>query len=482
MQLFRKILFYIFTLIYVILCPLIIMYAFGYIFKPGVESNIIETGVISLATVPQGASVYIKDDLYPEVTPAVLTEILPGEYDIRIFLEGYNLWTQTIPVEVSKATVFEKILLIPKTWKHKELAQGPFRGIVPVRGEPYFIVKKSQTLEDHFLYLIGADKIMPIISANSPFQGSKVLSYFAVTGSNTFLIHIDSAAEKRILKAQFKDPEITLTDITGLFSGDPARVEWCPEDAETMFYSLEGTLNKANIASGAVYPEFLKGIRGYGLFEKKVYSILAEDMVVSMAYDKGARTVLLDDPDLAGSIFKEKGLYRIKPLTEDTILFLSEKGELLSNHLPYHFVSEGVRDIVFHHDSNRVLVWMKNKIGILDFTTEETENVVFEKGPTLSWIYTGGQDISSAFWAYDGSHVVLMDEGNVVLVEPETHGVSHVDQVVSIGKGTGICYSEDTGKLYYIEKSTGKLSSIAIVPSGEVWPVEQTEPLPVEEK
>ena len=458
------------------------MYAFGYIFNPGVESNIIETGVISLATVPQGASVYIKDDLYPEGTPTVLTGIPPGEYDIRIFLEGYNLWTQTIPVEVSKATVFEKILLVPKTWEHTELKHGPFRDIVPVRGESYFILEKGQALEDHFLYLVESDKIIPVISNDSPLKGGKVISYTTVTGSSTLLFYIDSSAGKKILKAQFKDSKGTLTDVTGLFAREPEHVEWCPEDAANMFYSRDGLLNKVNIASGAVYPGFLKDIKGYGLFEKNIYAILSEDTIVSMDYDKGSRTIVLDDSVLGGSIFKEKGLYDIKPLTSDTILFISEKGELLSNRLPYHFVAEGVKDIAFHRDSSRVLVWLKDKIGILDFTTEETTNVVFEKGPKLSWIYTGGQNISSAFWVYDGSHVIFVDTGNVALIEPEPRGAAHINHVVSIGKGTEICYSEDTGKLYYIERSTGKLSSIVIVTAGGAETKGKAEPKPVEEE
>ena len=83
--------------------------------------------------------------------------------------------------------------------------------------------------------------------------------------------------------------------------------------------------------------------------------------------NKNGKKVLLDDPNIALSIFGQKGFFGIDVLSEDFILFRGEKGELLANRLPYHFVDKGVKGIEFYSDLKRVLVWQKNRIGVLDF-------------------------------------------------------------------------------------------------------------------
>ncbi len=53
----RKILFYLCALLYLISCPLTILYALGYGVQPGAQRGLVKTGVISLATLPPGAPV-----------------------------------------------------------------------------------------------------------------------------------------------------------------------------------------------------------------------------------------------------------------------------------------------------------------------------------------------------------------------------------------------------------------------------------------
>lgn len=68
MLLLRKIVFYILSAIYIVLCPLIILYAFGYIFTPDTERNITKTGVVYVATSPPGATVYVNKEIFPNKT------------------------------------------------------------------------------------------------------------------------------------------------------------------------------------------------------------------------------------------------------------------------------------------------------------------------------------------------------------------------------------------------------------------------------
>src|SRR4051812_25026631 len=100
LSLLRKILFYVFVAAYAIIGPLMVLYALGYIFRPGEEKGMVPTGLISLATEPSGATVYVGNKRYSKKTPAVVRNLLPGSYPVSIQMKGHRGWSSKVPVEV----------------------------------------------------------------------------------------------------------------------------------------------------------------------------------------------------------------------------------------------------------------------------------------------------------------------------------------------------------------------------------------------
>ena len=86
----RKILFYLFVAFYLVLCPLIILYALGYIFTPQVEEGFAKTGLMHFETLPTGASISIANKPYDEKTPATIRNLLAGVYYVKISRTGYR--------------------------------------------------------------------------------------------------------------------------------------------------------------------------------------------------------------------------------------------------------------------------------------------------------------------------------------------------------------------------------------------------------
>ena len=105
----RKILFYLLTALYFVLCPLTILYALGYLFSPGTGQGIVKTGLISLSSAPPNASVYLENRRYTQKTPTVLRDLLPGNYSVKLVLKDHEPWVQTVPVEAKKATVLVEV-------------------------------------------------------------------------------------------------------------------------------------------------------------------------------------------------------------------------------------------------------------------------------------------------------------------------------------------------------------------------------------
>ena len=139
----RKLVFYCFLIFYAVACPLIILYAFGYIFEPRNLKNIIKTGDIHLSTAPPGASVYLNNKPLKQKTPALVSQLLPGHYDITIKAPKYNDYKINLSVKAGSATVRDNIILIPEEWEYKVCGTRNFSGMIPIEDTDFFIMQES---------------------------------------------------------------------------------------------------------------------------------------------------------------------------------------------------------------------------------------------------------------------------------------------------------------------------------------------------
>ena len=464
MVLLRKIVFYIFVLTYIILCPLIILYALGYIYKPDVEKHIMVTGDIHLSTLPTGASIYINDKIFDNKTPALIDQLSPGDYAVRLFLDGYGVWSQTLPVEAGKATVLDEIILIPKAPEEEIVSPYEFKNLLYIHGTPFVILAKSALLGDWLIYDRNAKNFYPAVPSDSPYAGYPVYTYFKVKKSPYVILIIGSKSEYKALQLDLSAKEPLLGDITGLFPEIPRQVLWEAGDTSNVF-ALQGEhVNKLDVKSGALYPEYIKNVRGFGVFGGSIYLLNDKDVFISMGYDKNSVKEILDDVKLGREIFDMSDYYRVMPFPNNIILFVGEKsGELLANRLPYRFVSGGVRGIALSESDGRFLVWRKDKIGVLDFSTEMTGNVAFEIPPTIKWVFSEGSNIEEAFWVYGSSHVLFKDGDTISIIDIQDYANHSPKRLLTVKNGSSVFYSEKEGLLYYLESQAGKFMSVTIL-------------------
>jgi len=466
MAVLRKIFFYIFATLYVVFCPLIILYAMGYIYRPGMEKGVVKTGLIAINTTPPGAEIYMNKSRYSQLSPAIINELLPDEYSIGLELEGYNQWNAKVPVEAEKATVLDKIILVPLKWTAEVFLPGRIKGIIPFPGSDFFLVQKGPYFRDFFLVGCEDGKYWPLIEKDSPFKEFKTSSYFFMEQSSSGILKGSTTDGEKVLQVEFSGEENEIRDITGLFPEKARRVKWEAQSENKLFIFQKGAITRVELDTGAVYPEYIREVKGYGLAGGKLYVINSENLFLETDYENNGEKFLLEDKKLGEELFGKTEYFDIEAVTGDTFLFLGENGELLSNRLPYRFADEGVMGIKRAEDSSRVLIWKKDKIGILDFGEEKTKNTAFEKGPSLKWIHVKGNNIRQAFWVYKESHILFADQNKVFLVEIEEFDGFKAKQMFSIKKGTSLYFSENTGKVFYIGSSTKEgLSCGAIVSS-----------------
>jgi hypothetical protein len=106
----RSLLRAIFILTFLTIAPALILSTAGYRYSFG-KGRLERTGVLYVDSVPSGASVYLNDKHRKEKTPARLTKLAPGTYQVRVELPGSQPWVKEVEVVSGLTTFLDDLIL-----------------------------------------------------------------------------------------------------------------------------------------------------------------------------------------------------------------------------------------------------------------------------------------------------------------------------------------------------------------------------------
>ena len=153
---FRKILFIFFIGGFIVITPLVMLYAAGYEFSFE-AGKIQKTGMLNIVTDPKGAKVYLNDKLQSETsfaglikksnlvsTPVKIKNLLPGEYKVRLEADGYWTWEKKVYLNPGEAINLDQVILVRKDIPLMATSE-PISGVVlsPDKSE-YLCLEKNQ--------------------------------------------------------------------------------------------------------------------------------------------------------------------------------------------------------------------------------------------------------------------------------------------------------------------------------------------------
>ncbi len=466
MIIFRKILFYLFFALYLVLCPIIILYAFGYIFTPKVEEGFAKTGLIHIETLPGNASISIANRRYSERTPATVRNLLPGQYAMKILLRGFRPWVRTVAVEPGKAVNFEKVLLVPLSVKTRTLISEPFADLWPVPATRYLLLKKTERAGDLKVFDWKNEVSRPVLPEGSSFLEAELVRVFRGKESPFIILQVKTSAGMKFLGCQLDKEKSEVKDLSPLFEkGEPDEISWEGGHPDCLFALRGEDLSRLDLEKMTVFPDFLSKIRGFGIFKGKVYALRGSSIVRLGVNAKKGEETLVEKGIFLDNLFRGDEKYKIDFLSNDTICFRGERGELFSNALPYRFVDEGVRGYQTHAGGRKVALWQGTRVGVLDFEKTERKKEFFERGPEIEWLFEKGKSIRQAYFVLDAAYVLFCDEDKIFLARiGERQGP--LEKLVAVRAGSGFFYAEKTGKLYYLEPSRGEFVAADILPEG----------------
>jgi hypothetical protein len=474
---------------------LVILHTLGITFKPQTRS-LLRTGIIDLSTIPPEANVYINNRRHPETTPTTIHNLPPGNYQIKVALNNYKPWKKILPVEEKKATSVDTILLIPKQWKPQRLTVSTVEDLIPIPKQPMLLLDKGPLLKNLYHYNLkeglkseifensfspsGTD-FTALFPGDFPYGKEKLFKYYTADGSPFVLIQIKAGQTNKFFRLNLSQNPVLVNDISPLFSPSarPEQVLWNRSDPDSMITVSNGTVGRLDIGSMAVHPKIAVNAISVALYRQHLYVLTSDHLIKRVNFDGSVDKILLNDAKIGRQLFDKAKKIQMTVYGHDLILFLTEKGSLISNLLPYTLIEKGVKGFEFDEDSGLLLVWTKNKIGVLDFS-QKKEKGIFELGPALTWLNIKANDIQQGLFVNQGAHIIYNDQNLLLITETYSIGQPVTHEIVPVKKGTLVQYSDKNGKLFYIDRKTSYLSHVQVIPENTFFTSAAPEEFPEE--
>ena len=108
---YRRIYAFILVVVFIIVAPLLVLYATGYRYNFS-ENRVIKTGVLAVDSDPRNAQITINDKKAGSRTPTVVKNLFPGDYSVSIEKEGYFGWEKSLSVFPNRSTSTERVSLL----------------------------------------------------------------------------------------------------------------------------------------------------------------------------------------------------------------------------------------------------------------------------------------------------------------------------------------------------------------------------------
>lgn len=474
MQRFRRLVFSAFVVLYLLLCPLTILYALGYVLQPG-EQRFVKTGLISLSTAPSGASVHVGNRRYAKRTPTTIRALLPGEYTVRLSRKPYQPWVRTVRVESEKASVFEHVLLIPQAWSWRTALPGPWSELTLMPGTRFLLLAGGDTLQDLVVYDARQERSWLLLPPGSPWGPLRLATLTPIADEPVLVAQGELDGHEYVLRIEInpREARIELLSMTPLLEGG-TQVRLAGTRHHLVY--LNGARLLELKPAGIHEPRLLaSSVRGFGVVQRKLYVLTETGALYRLDVDGQRAEVVADDTALRDVVTAARGVVAISGISADLLVLQDETGAVWSAAHGERLVDRGVQGMAWAADRQRLLVWTREAVGVIDWSNAQLDDET-SLPPAVRWVLRDARGVSDAWWVYEDSHVLIHEGETLSLVEIDASGSRRRATVADAARKSRAAYLEETGTLYCLEPKTGALTAVTVLPEHAVAPRALPEP------
>lgn len=456
MSVFRHILFWLFALVYVALCPLLIIRTLGYL----------NTGLIVIYALPADAHVQLNGRPFRQDMPATLPRLQPGPYTVRVERDGYRPWTRDVLVEKKRATVLDNVFLLPQVDAMEVVAENPFDSLRAIDGTPYIILLAQDQASDARVFNHQKRTLSPLFPTNAPYASRSVRRLFTRPNSPYVLAQLSDDPKNLYLWVRLDTEPNTVQDITALMHQRPAEVLWSKDAPEQLFCFEKGVVTKVDLAIGTNELEFATDWLGLGVFDHTVCGLDAEARFVRKTLD-GAIVGTEDTAlNLDQGLFSKIRFVGVHPMANGALLFHESGGRLLQTELPHLLAEDHIEGVRGFDQGERALVWQRRAFGLLETAKPEREGQTFAVSKSIRWIYQGRLNVASPYFMHGGNYALCALDGMVTIFDlrQETAPPDEPREAFRVRRDTGLAYVDKEGMLYALDPDSSRLVAIQILP------------------
>ncbi len=196
----RRILYLSFILIFLIIAPLLMMHTAGYRYDWS-RKQIIKTGVLTVKSMPSGASVFLNNNNTYQKTPATISNIYPGTYNIKLEKDGYLSWEGVLAIDNDSASNIENLVLFPNL-SNEILSSLAFTQTLEIPDQDKVLAITANDAGQTLTLLDLATGKISSLRENEP-----AISIDSVVDDNKAIISIQSAGQNSHMMVYFDTPE-----------------------------------------------------------------------------------------------------------------------------------------------------------------------------------------------------------------------------------------------------------------------------------
>ena len=448
----RRKIFYGLAALFLLVAPLVILHSRGYIVDLR-SFNLVPTGGIFIKTVESGVRVFLDKNLARETSfisrGALISNLLPGRYTVRVEKEGYQPWSKVVRVRDGEVIEFRSIFLPPATITPQAVFTAP--RAAPARlnglaGRPELILEAGEPEKPVTLSVVqpGIGQVSMRIAEVSQWRWDRIGSQFYFSrkrGEKTvwFRAPLGGSAS----------PETRLT-FRGLPAGFQAEdIIPHPARANEFYFFAGGALFLQTQAS--VPAPIAEQVHAYAVTQDRIYYVAKNGFFVATSLEGrdtlvlGRKGLVLDEARPAKFVAVPSGVVAVLDSADGLFLYRPGVDQELQ------FITAGVDEVDFSQDGDRLVYWDEHRAWL--YWVRDNRRQPFQLAGTREQVLSTVDRIRRLFLDSDGTNLFYATPAGLHMSEADSRATPNTYDLLE-APVTDFLLEKNSLTLHWIEGKT----------------------------